>query len=76
MAAGKSQISITFDIAAALYMADSRLARSQWETSLQSNAVSHWLGAKLDLLHKSQNAHDPYPTMLHSEQKYAHLCSE
>ena len=27
---------------------DSRLAPSQWETSLQSNAVSHWLGANLD----------------------------
>ena len=27
--------------------ADSRLAPSQWETSLQSNAVSHWLGANL-----------------------------
>ena len=26
---------------------DSRLAPSQWETSLQSNAVSHWLGANL-----------------------------
>ena len=25
-----------------------RLAPSQWETSLQSNAVSHWLDAKLD----------------------------
>ena len=25
--------------------ADSRLVPSQWETSLQSNAVSHWLGA-------------------------------
>ena len=25
--------------------ADSRFAPSQWETSLQSNAVSHWLGA-------------------------------
>ena len=24
---------------------DSRFAPSQWETSLQSNAVSHWLGA-------------------------------
>ena len=30
------------------YKADSRLAPSQWETSLQSNAVSHWLGANLD----------------------------
>ena len=28
--------------------ADSRLAPSQWETLLQSNAVSHWLGAKLE----------------------------
>ena len=28
--------------------ADSRLAPSQWETSLQSNAVSHWLGASLE----------------------------
>ena len=33
----------------ALYiLADSRLAPSQWETSLQSNAVSHWLGANLE----------------------------
>ena len=29
-------------------MADSRLVPSQWETSLQSNAVSHWLGTNLD----------------------------
>ena len=28
--------------------ADCRLAPSQWETSLQSNAVSHWLGANLE----------------------------
>ena len=28
--------------------ANSRLAPSQWDTSLQSNAVSHWLGAKLE----------------------------
>ena len=27
---------------------DSRLAPSQWETSLQSNDVSHWLGAILE----------------------------
>ena len=27
------------------HRADSRLAPSQWETSLQSNRVSHWLGA-------------------------------
>ena len=30
------------------YRADFRLAPSQWETSLQSNAVSHWLGANLE----------------------------
>ena len=29
------------------YRADSRFASSQWETSLQSNAISHWLGANL-----------------------------
>ena len=28
--------------------ADSRFAPSQWEMSLQSNAVSHWLGANLE----------------------------
>ena len=28
--------------------ADCRLAPSQWETSLQSNAVSHWLGTNLE----------------------------
>ena len=31
-----------------LYRADSRFAPSHWETSLQSNAVSHWLGANLE----------------------------
>ena len=30
------------------HRADSKLAPSQWETSLQSNAVSHWLGANLE----------------------------
>ena len=29
--------------------ADSRFAPSQWETSLQSNAASHWPGANLEL---------------------------
>ena len=28
--------------------ADSRFVPSQWETSIQSNAVSHWLGANLE----------------------------
>ena len=27
---------------------DARLASSQWETSLQSKAVSHWLGSNLE----------------------------
>ena len=30
----------------------------------------------IDLIHKSQNAPVPYPTMLHLEQKCAHFCSE
>ena len=30
------------------YRADSKLAPSQWETSLRSNAVSRWLGTKLE----------------------------
>ena len=30
----------------------------------------------IDLNHKSQTAPVPYPTMLHSEQKCAHFCSE
>ena len=29
------------------YSADARFVPSQWETSLQSNTVSHWLGANL-----------------------------
>ena len=36
--------------------ADSRLAPSQWEMLLQSNAVSHWLGANLEsALHWTQH---------------------
>ena len=30
----------------------------------------------IDQFHKSQNAPVPYPTILHSEQKCAHFCSE
>ena len=30
------------------FRTDSRIAPSQWETSLQSYAVSHWLGANLE----------------------------
>ena len=31
------------------YRADCRVASNQWETLLQSNAISHWLGANLEL---------------------------
>ena len=34
--------------------ADSRLAPSQWEMSLQSNAISHWLGKNLESALNSQ----------------------
>ena len=38
-----------------------RLAPSQWETSLQSNAVSHWLGANLE------------PSMIWDECKWRYI---
>ena len=31
-----------------VFRADSRFAPSQWEPLLQSNAISHWLGTKLE----------------------------
>ena len=39
------------------HKADSRFAPSQWETALQSNTVSHWLGASLEsaLYHEVQS---------------------
>ena len=39
------------------FRADTRLAPSQWEMSLQCNVVSHWLGARLEsaLLFHSQS---------------------
>ena len=50
--------------------ADSRLAPSQWETSLQSNIISHWLGANLvsalvAVLSWSQCVKDVYYMLLH-----------
>ena len=36
------------DVTKTCLRADPRLAPSQWETSLQSNAVSHWLGAIIE----------------------------
>ena len=53
----KTKHSRTMCIFYGIYRADSRIAPSQWETPLQSNAVSHWLGAilesALDLLYMS-----------------------
>ena len=37
-----------FEFTTYILRADSRLAPSPWETSLKSNAVSHWLGANLE----------------------------
>ena len=45
MSAVVSQIT---GVSIACSRADSRLAPRQWETQLQSNAVSHWLGANLE----------------------------
>ena len=36
-----------------VHRTDSRLALSQWEMLLQSNAVSHWLGANLESAHST-----------------------
>ena len=36
---------VAFGTGVIICRADSRFGPSQWETSLQSNAVSHWLGA-------------------------------
>ena len=35
-----------------------------------------WQQDTIGLINKSQNAPVPYPTMLHSEQKCAHFCSQ
>ena len=44
----KSRRQAALQWCAVSYTADSRLAPSQWETSLQSNAVSYWLGANME----------------------------
>ena len=41
-------ITKTRQICCLFYRAYSRLAPSQWETSLQSNTISYWLGANLE----------------------------
>ena len=42
--------------------ADSRLASSQWETPLQSNAVSHWMGANPESALVKYQQFAAYPT--------------
>ena len=44
--------------------ADTRFAPSQWETSLQSNAVSHWLGANLESALRPASKVDPDSILL------------
>ena len=45
-----------------------RLAPSQWETSLQSNAISHWLGTSLEsalhILHPQTTMYPQWPWSL------------
>ena len=43
-----SAMGITLFVQRDIFGADSRFAPTQWETSLQSNAVYHWLGANLE----------------------------
>ena len=44
----RSVFHISYSSAACDTRADSKFSASQWETSLESNAVSHWLGANLE----------------------------
>ena len=52
------------------HRADSRLAPSQWETSLQRNAVSHWLGVNLESA-LIQYRRSPFTVSQHSPQRRA-----
>ena len=60
------------------YKADSRLAPSQWETSLQSNAVSHWLGANLEsaLPYGHVKSHLELKTETHGSPSQSYVCCE
>ena len=64
------------------YRANSRFASSQWDTTLQSNAVSHWLGTSLksalysihDMLTHSNSAlmlkDEPFHFIFHDREIY------
>ena len=49
-------LGLYFAIPQRWFRADSRLAPSQWETTLQSNAISHWLGSNLGM-HPANERH-------------------
>ena len=60
----------------AFHRADSRLMPGQWETALQSNAVSHWLGTNLES--SSLQISEPFGlpddyTALHEANKNSHF---
>ena len=46
--------------------ADSRLAPNQWETSLQSNVVCHWMGAHMESALKSVRNHKLWQSIFSS----------
>ena len=61
--------------------ADSRSPPSQWEMSLQSNAVSHWLGANLEsaMYHALHKQTSPWSTCfytLRSRTKRSSFCRQ
>ena len=56
--------------------ADSRLAPSQWETSLQSNAVSHWLGPA-EMSHTNSSLSDPEAkSLVLHKSAITHMCHQ
>ena len=68
-------LDIQYDIQ---YKADSRLVPSQWETSLQSNAVSHWLGPSLESSLHPANERRRYkvtPSLIGWAQASNHPCN-
>ena len=78
----KSWISWTSNLS--LSLSDEQTGRHNWRQQPSSRRGRRLkivcrvvaLVFPVDLIHKSQNASVPYPTMLHSEQNCAHFCSE
>ena len=52
--------------------ADSRFVPSQWETMLQSNTVSHWLGESLDSAMYSPVSHKSLKASINKLTKHLH----